>query len=94
MAFTTLVLANIGLIMSNRSWSRPIITTLRSPNAAMWWVLAGAVFFLGLVIYVPPLRDLFKFEMLHAVDLLICLAAAFGSILWFEVFKVVSSRIR
>ncbi len=94
MAFTTLVLANIGLILSNRSWSRTILTTLRSPNTAMWVVLVGAVSFLGLVIYVHPLRDLFKFEILHAVDVLICLAAAAGSILWFEVFKVVSRRIR
>jgi Ca2+-transporting ATPase len=60
----------------------------------MWWVLGGAVFFLGLVIYVHPLRDLFKFEMLHPIDVAICLAAALGSILWFEVFKVVSRRIR
>jgi Ca2+-transporting ATPase len=94
MAFTTLVLANIGLILSNRSWSRTIITTLRSPNTAMWWVLGGAVFFLSLVIYVHPLRDLFKFEMLHAIDVLICIAAALGSILWFEIFKVFSRHIR
>jgi Ca2+-transporting ATPase len=94
MAFTTLVLANIGLILSNRSWSRTIITTLRSPNTAMWWVLVGAVFFLSLVIYVHPLRDLFKFDMLHAIDVLICLAAALGSILWFELFKVVSRVTR
>jgi Ca2+-transporting ATPase len=60
----------------------------------MWWVLVGAVFFLSLVIYVHPLRDLFKFEMLHAIDVLICLAAALGSILWFELFKVVSRVIR
>jgi Ca2+-transporting ATPase len=94
MAFTTLVLANIGLILSNRSWSRTIITTLRSPNTAMWWVLGGAIFFLSLVIYVHPLRDLFKFDMLHPIDVLICLAAALGSILWFELFKVVSRVIR
>jgi Ca2+-transporting ATPase len=56
--------------------------------------MVGAVFFLGLVIYVPPLRILFKFEMLHGIDVLICLAAALGSILWFEIFKVVSRRIR
>lgn len=89
-AFTTLVLANLGLIMSNRSWSRTILATLRSPNTAMWGVLAGAVFFLGLVIYVQPLRDLFKFEVLHAADVLICVAAAAASILWFELFKVIT----
>jgi Ca2+-transporting ATPase len=94
LAFTTLIVANLALILSNRSWSRTILGTLRSANAALWWVLGGAVFFMGLVLYVPFLRNLFGFGMLHATDLGICLIAGVFSIMWFEVFKLLSRRVR
>ena len=88
LTFTTLVIANLGLIFTNRSWSRTILATIRSPNAAMWWVVGGALVFLGLVLYIPFLRDLFHFAPLHPVDLVLSLAAGVGTILWFEGLKV------
>ncbi len=91
-SFTTLVLANLGLIFANRSWSRTILSTLRTPNPALWWVVGGTVFFLGLVLYVPFLRDLFHFSILHPDDLAICLAGGVVSILWFEGFKALKRR--
>ncbi len=88
LSFTTLIVANLGLILTNRSWSRVILSTLRTPNAALWWVVGGALFLLGLVLYVPFLRDLFRFDRLHLFDLGICLSAGIVSILWFEAFKM------
>ncbi len=88
LAFTTLVIANLGLIFTNRSWSRTVFETLRTPNTALWWVLAGTVTFLALVLYVPFLRNLFHFGFLHPVDLLICLIAGTVSITWFELIKL------
>ncbi len=87
LAFTTLIIANLGLILTNRSWSRTILSTLRSPNTALWFVLLGAAVFLGLVLYVPVLRDLFKFDFLHPLDLWICLVAGAVSVLWFEALE-------
>ena len=92
MTFTTLVVANLGLILTNRSWSRTIVTMLREPNTALWFVLAGASGFLGLVLYVPFLQDMFHFSGLSPLDLLICLAVGVVSILWFEGFKMVNAR--
>ena len=88
LTFTTLVIANLSLIFTNRSWSRTILAILRSPNAAMWWVVGGALVFLGLVLYIPFLRDLFHFATLDAVDLAICLAAGMAMILWLEGLKI------
>ena len=88
LTFTTLVIANLSLIFTNRSWSRTILAILRSPNAAMWWVVGGALVFLGLVLYIPFLRDLFHFATLHAVDLAISLAAGMATILWLEGLKI------
>ena len=76
MCYTTLIIANLGLILSNRSRTLGLWTTLRIPNAAMWWVLGGATVFLTLVLTVPPLRDIFRFAPLHPLDLFLCLAAA------------------
>ncbi|SYZ72650.1 Cation transport ATPase [Candidatus Zixiibacteriota bacterium] len=87
LTFTTLIFANLGLILTNRSWTRTIWQTLKSPNAALWWVIGGAFAFLGLVLFIPFLRDLFKFSQLHPIDLLICLAGGLVSIMWFELLK-------
>jgi Ca2+-transporting ATPase len=92
LSFTTLVVANLGLIFANRSWTRTIWSTLRTPNAALWWVISGTIFFLGLALYVPYLRDLFHFSPLHPDDLLFCLAAGSASILWFEFLKLLRQK--
>jgi Ca2+-transporting ATPase len=92
LTFTTLIVANLGLILTNRSWSRTVFGSLAKPNRALWWVVGGAVAFLGLVLYVPFLRDLFRFGTLHADDLLISLGAGLAGIVWFELFKLLRRR--
>jgi Ca2+-transporting ATPase len=92
MAFTTLVLSNLGLILANRSRSRAFLVTLRTRNSALWWVVAGTIFLLALVLSVPALRDLFSFSTLSALELLWCLAAGTVSLLWFEAVKICTRR--
>jgi len=89
LAFTTLIIANLCLILTNRSWSRTVVATARSRNPALWWVVGGALVFLGLVLYVPFLRELFLFARLHWDGLALCLGAGSVSVLWFEVFKII-----
>ena len=90
LTFTTLILANLGLILSERSSSRLSLKVLRSPNAALWWVFGGGLVFLALVLYVPFLRQLFSFSFLHPIDLTICLAGGAISLLWFEYLKTLN----
>ena len=87
LTFTTLILANLGLILSEGSTSRLSFKILKSPNPALWWVLGGGLLFLGLVLYVPFLRHLFSFSFLHPIDLAICLGGGAISLLWFELLK-------
>jgi len=94
LTFTTLIVANLGLILTNRSWSRTIFKTFRSPNPAVWWVLGGALIFLGAVLYIPFLRDLFSLSTLHLIDLIICLSAGVFSIIWFEALKIIKGLKR
>jgi Ca2+-transporting ATPase len=51
-------------------------------------VIAGTILFLGLVLYTPFLRELFRFSVLHTIDLAISLVAGAVSIIWFELLKI------
>ena len=87
LAFTTLVIANLGLILSNRFWSKNILASLRYKNTSLFIIIAATLAILTLVIYVPFLRELFRFGTLHPNDLAICFGAGVACILWFEVVK-------
>lgn len=87
MTFVTLVMGILALIFANRSWSRSVFATLRSPNRALWWVVGSALSFLAMVLYVPSLRDVFHFTPPPPTELAICLGAGALSVVWFEVVK-------
>lgn len=88
LAFTSLIVANLGLILTNRSWTRTIFSMLNTPNKALWWVIGGTVLFMLPVLYVPFLRSLFKFDYLSVFDIMICFVAGAVSIAWFELLKM------
>ncbi len=88
LAFTTLIISNLAMILTNRSWSRTIPEMFHAPNTALWWVLGSGIIFLGLILYIPILRHLFSFSFLHADDLLVSVLSGLVSILWFEGLKV------
>ncbi len=88
LAFTNLVIGNLGLIFTNRSWTRSIASTLQIPNPALWWVSGAALAFLVLVLSVPFLQELFSFSPIHAWELPLCLMTGFLSILISESVKL------
>jgi Ca2+-transporting ATPase len=94
LTYTTLIIANLGLILANRSWSRTILETMSTPNPALWWVVGGALVLLAVVIYVPFVRDLFGFAYLHFIDIAICFMAGIASVLWFEGLKIFNGKNR
>jgi len=94
LSFITLIVSNLCLILSNRSWSRSAISSLMVPNTALLWVVGGAVAFLALVVYVPGLRGLFHFAPMHPVDLAIAAAAGTVGVVWFELVKIFMRRPR
>ena len=94
LTFTSLVIANVALIITNRSWSRSILATLRTPNPAMWWVVGSALVFLAAALYVPFLKALFHFSTLHPHDIAFCVGAGAMSMAWFEALKLLQRRVR
>jgi len=89
LTFTTLVIANLGLIFTNRSWSKTVVSTLRNKNNAFWIVTAGTILFLGLILLVPFLQSLFMFAQINSRDVIICIIAGVLSVVWFEILKLV-----
>lgn len=86
--FVCMVLANLGLILSNRSRTRSILSTLRAPNLALWWIMGGALGFLTLVLAAPFLRNLFQFAPLHRGEVLLIGAASLLILMAAESVKV------
>jgi Ca2+-transporting ATPase len=94
LAFTTLIAANIAVILSNRSWTRNIFQILATSNKTVKYVVGGATFFLILVLNVPFLLKMFQFEKISLNEALVCVALGFSSIIWFEIYKMFASRVR
>ncbi len=92
LTFSTLVIGNLGLILVNRSWQHTILAALYSRNYALWWVTGGAFCFLAATLILPFLREMFHFAGITLYQFALCIAAGLGSVLWFEVFKLMRQR--
>ena len=86
--FLTLVVANLALIFTNRSWTRTFLESFRERNPALWWVTAGTVTLLGLLVFVPPIRNAFRFAALGWRQLLLCVVLGTSTVIWFELRKL------
>jgi P-type Ca2+ transporter type 2C len=94
-AFSTLVFANLGLILTLRSRSKPawnLVSDSESSNPTLAVISISIVTLTGLLFYVPGVARMFHFMPPHGSDLLISGAAAAFSLVWFEIYKVFNQR--
>ena len=89
LTFVTLIVSNIAVILSNRSWTYGIFKILATPNKAVFWIVGGAIIFLILILNVPFLLNLFQFEKIGFAEFMVCTVAGLFSITWFEIYKKV-----
>lgn len=89
MTFTVLIVANIFLTLINRSFYYSIFTTLNYKNNMVLFIIFITITTVGLILYVKPLTKFFKFEILNSLQLLICIAIGFISVMWFEIVKLI-----
>ena len=94
LTFATLVVGLLAIILVNRSWTRTALGMLRSPNAALRWVVLGASSVLGLVLFVPAARTLLHFAPLHLDDVALAMGAGALCVGWFEMLKLARRRTR
>ncbi|HRZ85365.1 MAG TPA: cation-translocating P-type ATPase [Candidatus Paceibacterota bacterium] len=83
-AFSTLIIGNLGLILSNLSWKESVFSVIKLKNKALIYVFTGALAFLLLTIYVPYLNDIFKFDPLGLKDWGMILLSGIIVVLLFE----------
>jgi Ca2+-transporting ATPase len=87
-AFTTLVIANLALIFSNRSRTRSLLASLRVPNPILWIVTGLTLGLLALSLYLPVLANLFRFAPLPPTELAVAVGLGLVSVAWFQVLKL------
>lgn len=90
LAFVSLVIANIMLIINNFSWSKRLAFVLKARNDALWWITGIALVSLFMVIYLPALRSLFHFAALSAEDFLVAFLTGAVTLVWFECLKLLN----
>jgi Ca2+-transporting ATPase len=93
LAFTMLVVGNLALVLSNRSWSRGLLSTLLQPNRVLAVLFAAALGVLALTLTVPFLARLFRFEPLSGRDLAIVAGGGLFCLLWCELLKAFRARM-
>ena len=79
LAFLNMVIADLVLVFTNRSWTRSLFQLIRIPNPALWWVMGGAIGLLTLTQVVPFLRELMKFAVLPAWEY--CMLLVTGAVI-------------
>jgi Ca2+-transporting ATPase len=92
LAFATLVLADLGLLLGGRSLSGTVIGALRHPNKPLWVIGSGALVLLALVLAMPGLRELFRFAPLTGPDFIVVVAVALLTTFTLDLSKLVRRR--
>ena len=53
LVFVNLVFGNIGMIISNRYWTKNIFSIIRIPNRSLWYVTGAALRLLMITLHIP-----------------------------------------
>ncbi|MFN0072804.1 MAG: cation-translocating P-type ATPase [Chloroflexota bacterium] len=86
--FGTLTIALLGVILSNRSFTAPIIQSVTRPNRLMWWTLLGIPLALLFILTVPPVAAVFRFNPVGLNGLVLAVGAGIGSWLLLDLVEL------
>ncbi len=93
LTFAALVIANVVLILINRSRTLTLWEALiKRRNAAIPWLAGGAMTLLLLLLNIPILRDAFDLTALNWREYLLLLALSYLSVSWLDLHKIITRR--
>jgi Ca2+-transporting ATPase len=92
--FTTLILSNVFLTFTNRSFVSSIYYTIRYQNKLAPIVLFISAIFLAAMHLIPAVRNLFQLETITPRQFWLCLGIAFASVMWIELYKTGFSKLK
>jgi len=87
LAFFSLVVVIVSLILVNRTFSASLSAAFRRPNPALLWILVFVAAVMAASLTVPALSALFRFGPLHGGDLAIALGAGAAILVILELLK-------
>ncbi len=90
--FTSLILSNVFLTFTNRSFTKTLYYTSKYKNNLAAIILIVSVLFLLALHFVPFITELFQLGTITQFQFFICLAVSFASVMWFEVYKMDLSK--
>jgi Ca2+-transporting ATPase len=85
--FTTLIASNMFLTFANRSFTKTFYFTIRYKNNLAPFVIIISALFIATLYYVPAVKKLFQLGSISNGQFWLCMAAAFASVMWFEMYK-------
>ena len=85
--FSTILLSNIFLTLVNRSFYYSIFKTLAYPNKLVPMIIAISLIVLAATLLVPFVQEFFELGSIDGPIFLQCLAVAFVSVIWVELYK-------
>ncbi len=86
-AFITLVVCVVALVLVNRSFSASFLSAFFRPNPALLWIFLSIALVLATALFWPPASGLFRFGPLHLDDLMITLGAGLLVLTALELLK-------
>jgi Ca2+-transporting ATPase len=92
--FTSLLMSNILLTFTNRSFTDSLIKTIQYKNNLVPVVLAASMLILISIHAIPSIRSIFGMASISWQDILICLGVSFAGVIWFEIYKFFRRKAR
>jgi len=92
LAFVALVMANVALVLVNRSYGVHPVRQLTHPNRALVWVVAVAGSLIAVALLWAPATGLFRFGGFHWHDLVIAAGATLFLAVVLDLFKAAWRR--
>lgn len=86
LAFTTMLLMNLALILVNRSKSF-FTKDLSAIGKVMKMIMLASVVILLITLFIPHAREVFRFELFHISDMIYVLIVLFAATMLFEAGK-------
>jgi P-type Ca2+ transporter type 2C len=91
--FTTLILGNIFLTLTNRSFTKTIYHTIRYKNKLAPFVFIISFLFLAALQFIPGVSGLFGLLPITIGQFWLSLGVAFATVMWFELLKTDLSKL-
>lgn len=85
--FTTLVISNVFLTFTNRSFKENFTKTIFYKNNLAPWIVVLSLSFLVIILTVPFFNHLFQLTFFSSAEFWICTGVGFLCVVWFEIYK-------